>query len=180
VLKVCSPDILHKTEHGGVVLGVDAARLAAEVTAMRGRFPGQAILVEEQVRIQGSECIVGALVDEEFGPAVMVGAGGILTELYRDIAFRLAPCSVGEAHRMIAELKIAPLFKGFRGITLDAEGLARTIAAVADLTLDLGTSFSQLDLNPLGFVGDGWVTLDAKLVLGAAASGAGAAGRDGS
>ena len=165
VVKVCSGEILHKTDRGGVQLNVTKAALADRVADLRRIFPGEAVLVEEQLKPRGTECIVGALIDGEFGPAVMVGAGGILTELYKDVAFRLAPCGAAEAQRMIDELKIAPLFKGFRGITMDAEVLARTIAKASDLVMDLGDRFSQLDINPIAFVGNEWVALDAKLVL---------------
>ncbi|MBI5510770.1 MAG: acetate--CoA ligase family protein [Deltaproteobacteria bacterium] len=165
VVKVCSPDILHKTEQRGVRLKIEAAALADAVADLRRRFPGQPLLVEEHLKLSGRECIVGALVDREFGPAVMVGAGGILTEIYRDVAFRLAPCEPDEAVRMIGELKIAPLFSGFRGITMDAAALAQVIAATSQLAVDLGDRFSQLDINPVGDAGDAWVALDAKLIL---------------
>ena len=165
VLKVCSGEILHKTDRGGVQLNVSRAALADRIAEMRRAFPGEALLLEEQVKMKGTECIVGALVDGEFGPAMMVGAGGILTELYKDVAFRLAPCDQKEATRMIDELKIAPLFKGFRGITMSAEALAHVIAAASELVIDLGEAFSQLDINPVGFVDREWVALDAKLVL---------------
>jgi hypothetical protein len=165
VVKVCSGEILHKTDRGGVQLNVTRSALEGRVAELRRVFPGEAVLVEEQLRPRGTECIVGALVDGEFGPAVMVGAGGILTEVYKDVAFRLAPCPIPEALLMIDELKIAPLFKGFRGITMNAESLARTIAAASELVMDLGDLFSQLDINPVAFVGNAWVALDAKLVL---------------
>jgi succinyl-CoA synthetase beta subunit len=165
VVKVCSARVLHKTEHRGVVLRVGEAELAAALSAMRERFPGEAVIVEEQVTLDGTEIIVGALVDGELGPAVMVGAGGILTEIYRDVTFRLAPCPAEEARRMLQELRIAPLFSGFRGSTLDPKSLAELIARVGELTVDLGERFHQLDINPLAWVGGRWLALDAKLLL---------------
>ncbi len=170
VVKVCSPTVLHKTDTGGVVLRLPAAELAGAVDEMRRRFPDTPVLVEEQLKFQGTEMIVGALMDPELGPAVMVGAGGILTELYRDVTFRLAPCPVDEARRMLTELHVAPVFEGFRGSTLDAGGLAEIIARVGDLALELRDCFSQLDLNPLVSVGGTWTALDAKIVLGPAES----------
>jgi acetate---CoA ligase (ADP-forming) subunit beta len=165
VAKVCSADVLHKTDRGGVVLGLDAASLPGAVAKLRESFPGARVLVEEQLRIQGSELIVGGLVDANLGPAVMLGAGGILTELYRDVTFRLAPFGEAEARRMIEDLKISPLFEGFRGIRLPADELARTLVRVGELALELGPDFEQLDLNPLVFAGDRFVALDAKLIL---------------
>lgn len=165
VAKVCSGEILHKTDQGGVVLHLDRATLPGAVDALRERFPGAGVLVEEMVRFSGTEFIVGALVDAAFGPAVMVGAGGILTELYRDVTFRLAPLDVTEAGRMLDELTVSPVLRGFRNLGLDREGLAETIAAVGELVVELGERFGQLDLNPLVYTGERWVALDGKLVL---------------
>jgi hypothetical protein len=168
VVKVRSAHILHKSDDGGVLLGVDRAGLAAALECVRDRFPGQGALVEEQVAFSGPEFIVGAFRDAAFGPAVMAGAGGILTELYRDVAFRLVPCTQKEALRMLRELSVYPALGGFRGLTMDPEGLAEVVAAVSTLVEDLDDAFSQLDINPLVCTARGWMILDAKLVLGAA------------
>jgi succinyl-CoA synthetase beta subunit len=165
-VKVCSPDILHKTEHGGVRLGVRSEELTDVVSEMRRAFPNEAVLVEEMTPFAQPEFIVGALVDEEFGPAVMVGAGGVLTELYRDVTFRLAPCEEKDALQMLDELRIGPLFKGYRGMeSLDGRGLAGAICAAGRIAVDLGERFSQLDVNPIAFADGRWTALDAKLVL---------------
>jgi len=165
VAKVCSAEVLHKTDRGGVMLGLDAKSLPIAVEELRRLFPGASVLVEEQLRIRGGELIVGALLDPSLGPAVMLGAGGIFTELYRDVTFRLAPFDEAEAMRMIGELKIAPLFEGFRGFRLPADALSKSLADVAALVMELGASFEQLDINPLVFAEDRFVALDAKLVL---------------
>ena len=165
VAKVCSADVLHKTDRGGVLLGLDAASLPGAVAELRHRFPGAAVLVEEQLASRGGELIVGALVDANLGPAVMLGAGGILTELYRDVTFRLAPFGEAEAARMIKELTLAPLFEGFRGFSLPAGERAQVLVRVGALTEELGPRLAQLDINPLVFVRDRFVALDAKLVL---------------
>lgn len=110
--KVCSPDILHKTEENGVVLGLEVEEVDHAVRGLLSRFPGNPVLVERMVRSIGPEIIVGALYDPLFGPAVMAGAGGILTELYSDVAFRLAPCGCAEAERMLGELTIYPALTG--------------------------------------------------------------------
>ncbi|MFO8072484.1 MAG: acetate--CoA ligase family protein [Polyangia bacterium] len=164
-LKVCSPEVLHKTERGGVRLGIDLEDLPAAVAAMRGELGDLPLLVERMIDFEGAELIVGGLVDETLGTAVMVGAGGILTELYRDVAFRLAPCPPDEARRMIEELRISPLFHGFRGLELDPDGLAETIGAVAELAAGFGARFDQLDINPLVYSEGRWTALDAGLVL---------------
>ena len=165
VVKVCSAEVLHKTEQGGVRLSVGPDELPVVVHQMQSRFPGADILVEEQVRHAGMEFILGAFRDPTFGPAVMAGTGGILTEIYRDVAFRLVPCTAGEALRMLRELAVFPVLDGFRGMTLDAAGLAGMIARVSSIVENLGDRFSQLDLNPVVFSPGGWTILDAKLVL---------------
>ena len=165
VVKVCSARILHKTDYDGVAMGVGRSEIDETVKSFRKKFYDAPILVEEQVHFRGPELIVGALVDPSFGPAVMTGAGGILTELYKDVAFRLAPCCFTEAQRMIRELVVSPAFSGYRGLRCDPEGLARIIVSAGELAISLGDSFSQLDINPLVFSGDRWMALDAKVVL---------------
>ena len=91
VLKVCSPEILHKTDRGGVKLNIGRDDFSRELSEMRKAFPGTPLLASEMVGYDGQEMIVGALRDPSFGASVMTGAGGILTELYRDTSFRLAP-----------------------------------------------------------------------------------------
>jgi len=165
VAKVCSAEIQHKTDLDGVLLDLDDRSLTGGITELRKRFPGSPILIEEQIRFKGPEFIVGALVDPDFGPAVMVGAGGILTELYKDVVFRLAPCPPREALCMLRELIVAPVLSSFRGFDLNEEGLARIISVVGDLTIALGDLFGQLDINPMVYSAGQWIALDAKLVL---------------
>ena len=166
ILKVCSPEILHKTEAGGVLTNLGREELAAKVRALRRSFPETDLLVEEQVRYSGPELILGAVVDPALGPAVMVGAGGVLTELYRDVSFRLAPCSLEECLRMLGELAISPVLQGYRGIVMDTDALARTVNRIGCIACDLGEGFRQLDVNPIVFAGNRWVALDARIVLG--------------
>lgn len=165
VVKVCSPGVAHKTEARGVALGVAPAALAATIADFRVRFPGQPLLIEEEVRGVGAEFIVGGLVDATFGRAVMVGSGGILTELMEDVAFRLAPCPQMEARRMLEELQVAPLFRGYRGLDLDADGLAEVIHRVGEIICALGDRCTALDVNPLVYTGEQWTALDAHLAL---------------
>lgn len=165
VVKVCSGDILHKTERGGVLLNVSANELPEAVQQIRKNFPNAGILVEEMLQSNSTEIIIGALHDPSFGPAVMVGAGGILTELYKDVSFRLAPCSKREAFRMIRELIIAPALEGYRGLTNTIDALAGTIERVADLSLHLIDEGCQLDMNPIVWSGKQWVALDVKIMI---------------
>ncbi len=164
-LKVCSGTILHKTEQNGVLLNLDKGSLSEAVTHFRMQFPTATLLIEEHIPFRGPEFIVGAIVDADFGPAVMAGTGGILTEIYKDVVFRLAPCSPEEAARMLQELIIAPALRGFRGIHMDEAGLADIISRISDLIYDLNHSVCQLDINPLVFYNSSWIALDAKVIL---------------
>jgi len=165
VAKVCTPEILHKTDRQGVFLNLDQGKLAKAVSDLSHAFPQASILVEQMVAFEGPEMIAGGLMDPDFGPAVMVGAGGLLTEIVQDAAFRLAPLTEAEARRMLAELKIYPVFEGFRGLHLDAAAMARLLVVVGRLVIALGVRFDQLDLNPVVWTAEGWTVLDAKLML---------------
>lgn len=169
-IKVCSPDILHKTEEKGVLLNISGDGLGQAIDEMRQRFPGKPLLVEEQVSFQGPEFIVGALVDPDYGIAVMAGAGGIMTELYKDAGFRLAPCTKEDARSLLDELTIAPVLNGFRGLGLDKGLLAEIVSTAGKAAIELGPCFSQLDINPVVFSGNHWVALDAQIILTAEAS----------
>ena len=164
-VKVCSGEILHKTEHEGVLLDIGERQLPAAVASLQKQFPSSGILVEEMVAYRGGEIIIGALYDPTFGPAVMVGSGGILTELYRDVAFRLAPCTVKEAHLMLEELTVYPALNGYRGLPGDADALAEIVSRVADLAVYLIGPGCQLDVNPIVWSRDRWIALDVKIVV---------------
>jgi len=170
VVKVCSADILHKTERGGVRLGVGASELPQAVEDMKQKFPGSAVLVEQQLSHAGIELIIGAYRDPELGPCVMAGAGGILAELHKDVAFRLLPCGRSEAQDMLDELVIAPVFDGYRGLGCARDAFVDAIVAVSRLVVDLGDAFAELDLNPVVCSSDGLCVLDAALVTREAGS----------
>jgi len=165
VIKVCSSNILHKTELQGVVLNCERKNVKNDFEKMQKRFPNENILVENQTDFKGPEFIIGIIKDPALGHAIMVGAGGVLTEIYKDTSFRLAPCSLNEAMDMIDELVLSPIFDNFRGIALDKKKLARTISQVSKLAHDLGDELSQLDINPIVFSKSEWIALDVKVVL---------------
>ncbi len=172
-LKVCSPDILHKTDVHGVVLNLGGESLKAAMRQLAATFPQAPLLVEQMVVSRGPEVIAGALMDSSLGPAVMVGAGGILTEIAPDVVFRLAPLDEKEATRMLTELRIAPVFEGYRGLDLNAGALVRLLVTVGRLAAAWGEALDQLDLNPIVWTGRDWTILDAKLVLNRASAGPG-------
>jgi len=173
-LKIASPDILHKTDVGGVLLGVegvDAVRvgfrtLTTRAASLRPDAEVEGVLVAAMVD-GGEDAVVGIVSDPTFGPAVMVGLGGVLVEVLDDVAFRLAPFDTGEARRMIAELKGARLFQAFRGRPeLDADALAVLLSTVSRFAAAEGEALSSVDLNPVRVLpkGQGVVVLDAVVV----------------
>jgi hypothetical protein len=165
VIKACSPMYTHKTDFQAVALNVGRQELESELGRFFDRFHEGTVLVEEQIIFEGPELILGAIRDPNFGPAVMVGAGGILTELFKDVTFRLSPCSMNDAKHMLDELKIAPVLNGFRGLSLDPDQLANIITVISELTLCLDEQLGQLDINPIVFANGRWMALDAKLVF---------------
>lgn len=164
-VKVASPRILHKTDAAALRLGVSAEELDEVVTDLADRFPGESVLIEEMVPGAEVEIIVGGLVDPDLGPAIMLGAGGIYTEIFDDVAFRLIPCTTEDIREMARELRSSPILQGYRGMQVDAEALIEALTAVSRLVVDLGPRFAELDINPMVYAGGRWVALDAKLVL---------------
>jgi acetyltransferase len=171
-VKVVSRDIAHKSEVGGVRLGlrdVKSATSAAEevIANARKHVPGariDGVLVSEMA--SGIEAIVGVVNDPAFGPCVAVGLGGVLTEVLKDVTFRVAPFGIETARDMIAELRGAKLFEGYRGQPAgDREALARMLVEVSRMAWALRDRLVELDINPV-FVGtDGVVAADALAVL---------------
>lgn len=164
-VKVVSPRILHKTEAGAVRLGVTRENLGEILRDLRARFPEEDILVEEMIRDISVEMIAGALRDPDLGPSLMLGAGGTLAELYRDVTFRLVPASPGDIGEMMKELALSPLLRGYRGIVADREALRECLLALSGLAEAMGDRLAELDVNPLVYAGDRWIALDAKVVL---------------
>ena len=158
VLKILSPDIHHKTEIGGVRVGLmdEAAVVTAfrEVMEAAWRHHPQArlegALVQEMIPTDAVEVILGVLQDPDFGPVVVFGSGGILVELLKDSSLRLPPLSHEEALEMIRETRGARLLQGFRGRPpADIEAVADALVRVSQLAVDLGDLIAALDINPL-------------------------------
>ncbi|MBF9017875.1 MULTISPECIES: acetate--CoA ligase family protein [unclassified Oceanispirochaeta] len=164
-VKLCSPDVLHKSDVGGVKLGVGRNDLVSVLREMRNKFPGENFLIYHMEAIRGIEFILGALNDPSFGPAVMIGAGGVMTELYKDVSFCLAPCTLKDAEHIISELTIAPVLSGFRGSNMDRESLKDIIVKFSDLASAAAEDGAQLDINPIVWNGEDWKVLDAKCVF---------------
>ncbi|MCL5961762.1 MAG: acetate--CoA ligase family protein [Chloroflexi bacterium] len=164
VVKIRSAAVLHKTEMKGVALNIpNRQELTKVIKEMRSRFPGEDLLVE-QMEPPGIEIIVGLIEDPTFGLSIMCGMGGILAELYQDVAFRLVPISRAEAEEMLGELKAYPLFEGFRGIRASREAVIDLLLKVSSLGQELTGHVDQMDLNPVIVHADGAVVVDAKLI----------------
>jgi acetyltransferase len=172
-VKIVSPDIAHKTEVGGVVLGLRDARTVGEAAAaILGRVarerPEAVIrgLLVEAMAPAGKEILLGGVRDGQFGPLVMVGLGGIYVEVFADTAARLAPVSAAEALVMLDELKTASLLRGARGEPpVDRDGLAAIVERFSQLLVDL-PELAEIEINPLMAGPDGAVAVDARARLG--------------
>lgn len=174
-LKVCAADLMHKTEAGAVALNLrdDAAVRLAYGRILEGALrhsPGLAVegVLVSPMAGDGIEVIVGGRRDPVFGPVVMVGSGGIYTELLRDAAIGVLPLVSGEAHELICSLRIHPLLAGARGkASADVDALADCIEAVEKLMLE-HPEITEIEINPLRVFqrGHGVVPLDALMVVG--------------
>jgi len=174
VLKIVSPDILHKTDIGGVVLNINSAgevRSAFEgiITAAYNFMPRARIYGVMVYRMvpRGREMIIGMSRDVQFGPLVMFGLGGIYVNFLKDVSFRLAPISDYEAQRMMEETKAYTLLKGIRGeAPSDVEALKEAILRVGQLVWDF-PEIVEMDINPVIVYGEGegCIALDVKITL---------------
>jgi len=163
-LKVSSAAIAHKTEAGGVALNL---KTAAEVEAAAARMARLApdVLVERMVTGAVCELIIGLTDDPQFGTSLVIGAGGILTELLRDSATMILPTSRDEILRALRSLKVWTLVEGFRGRTGDAEAVLRAVEAIAGFAAAQRGRVVELDVNPLLVLPKGAVAVDALVRL---------------
>lgn len=174
VAKVCSPAVTHKSEWGdgaGVAVGLESPDAVREAAAAIWTTADEAnidadILVETAVDLdRGTETIVGGLRDPSFGPTVLVGSGGVLAEVYEDVAHRLAPTDISEATEAINELTAVRLLDGYRGRPpANKEALAACVVAVGDLLCE-HEEIAELDVNPVLATPDGATALDAFVRL---------------
>ena len=173
VLKVDSPDITHKSDAGGVRLGLaDEAQVAeafeAVIASCREQYPEATLtgVTVQEMASPGLEVIVGTATDPQFGPVVMFGLGGVWVEVLGDVSFRLAPLTREDARAAVGEIRAAKLLDGFRG----SEPVDR--AALEDILLKVSAfvaatpEVSEMDLNPVFAYPDGAVAVDARVILG--------------
>ena len=171
--KVRSPDIAHKTESGGVALGIANGReydkrVKTMLADVQPHIPRRASMACSSRRMEAglAEAIVGYRHDPLVGPMVLVGAGGTLAEIYRDYALRLAPGAEDDAAAMIAEVKGLATIRGYRNLPPgDVAALARAVAALSRLALVAGQPVAEAEINPLIVKRDGVVAVDGLVVL---------------
>src|SRR5258707_10316600 len=172
VLKIVSPDILHKTEAGGVVVGVKSAeeaekaydRIISNAKSYKSGARIEGVQVQQMLQ-GGQEVIIGAVTDPSFGKLVAFGLGGVLVEVLKDITFRLAPASREDALSMLDGVAAAEILKGVRGgDAVDRRALAGLIQNVSKLVSDF-PEIAEMDLNPVFARTDGATAADVRIVL---------------
>ena len=173
VLKVSSADITHKSDAGGVKVGLKseqevAAAFRAIVTSCRAKYPDAAI---EGVTVQnmarpGLEVIVGMATDPQFGPVMMFGLGGAWVELLKDVSFKVVPLTKADAAKAVREIRAARLLDGFRGSDpVDKSALEDILLRVSEFVAET-PAVKEMDLNPIFAYPDGAVAVDARVILG--------------
>jgi acyl-CoA synthetase (NDP forming) len=174
VLKVSSQDISHKSDAGGVKLGLKsaeevAAAYQAIMASCRAKYPDAAI---EGVTVQnmakpGVEVIVGMATDPQFGPVLMFGLGGVWVELLKDVSFKIVPLTRRDAASAINDIRAARLLEGFRGSDpVDKGALEDLLLRVSEFVAKT-PEVAEMDLNPIFAYADGAVAVDARVILGA-------------
>jgi acyl-CoA synthetase (NDP forming) len=172
VLKIVSPDIIHKSDSGGVKLGLN--NIAQVKTAynkmiksIKQQYPHAAIhgvSVQKMVR-QGTEVIVGTSKDPQFGPVIMFGLGGIFVEVFKDVSFRIIPVSQRDAQEMTQEIKGYPLLQGYRGKErANIPALVEMILKISKF-VEKNPKIKELELNPVFAYKDRAVAVDARIIL---------------
>ena len=172
VLKVVSPDVIHKFDVGGVVLNLKSPEEVRKafnqiLENVRRHMPNAKVLgvTVQEMAPPSTEVIVGAIRDPQFGPVLMFGMGGIFVEVLKDVTFRIAPITEEEAKEMIAEIRAYPLLKGYRGMPpADKEAIAQILVNTSHLMME-NPEISELDLNPIIVYENGAKTVDARIML---------------
>ena len=172
VLKIVSPDVLHKTDAGGVKLGLDDEEAVGKafdeiISAIKKNEPSaniHGVSVQNMART-GVEVIIGMSKDPQFGPVLMFGLGGILVEVLKDVSFRIVPLTKRDAREMIREIKGYPILEGYRGQEpANVAVLEDYLLKVSDF-VDGRPEIKELDINPIFAYSDGAVAVDARVIL---------------
>jgi len=167
VAKAVSPKIVHKSEHGAVVVGISGDEEIRSAFERLRKLPDfDRLLVEEMV--PGIELIVGAKMDYQFGPVILLGMGGTGVEIYKDATLRMAPLQEKDVVSMIKGLKAHALLEGYRGAEpVNLPDLTRVLLRFSELAMDLQEEVESIDLNPVKCSAQGCVIADARIMLAA-------------
>jgi len=172
VMKIASADVVHKSDAGGVKLGLKTAAQVAKayddiMKSIKAAFPNakiEGVSVQSMART-GVEVIIGMSKDAQFGPVLMFGLGGVLVEILKDVSFRIVPLVKRDAKEMIREIKGFPLLQGYRGSEpVDVENLENMLLKVSEF-IEKTPEIKELDLNPIFAYKDGAVAVDARVIL---------------
>jgi acyl-CoA synthetase (NDP forming) len=168
VLKLMAEDIVHKSDSGAVKLNIQNAEQAKNAFNELMAIPSnasKAISVQEMAKKPIAEIIIGSLQDPQFGPTVMFGIGGVLVEIMKDVAFRIAPITDFDADEMITEIKGFKILDGYRGNPkADLEAIKTTLKKISELAFEKQI-ISEMDLNPVFVYADGIKCVDARIIL---------------
>ena len=167
-MKVLSPDVVHKSDAGGVKLNLrDADEVRAAYREITRAFLDKKIagISVQRMARPGVEAIVGVANDATFGPILMFGLGGVFVEVLKDVSFRSIPISASDAKDMIEEIKGYALLRGYRGYSSDIEALERLLMAISDFVME-NPDISEMDINPVFLYPDGYMVVDARIILG--------------
>ncbi|MFO7605402.1 MAG: acetate--CoA ligase family protein [Desulfurivibrionaceae bacterium] len=164
-VKVVSPSVVHKSDAGGVAVGIRNEESLISVYERFSRLPDFAgVVVEEMVK--GVELIIGAKMDYQFGPVILLGMGGTGTEIYQDVTIRLAPLGEADVCAMFNRLKGRRLLEGYRNAeAVNMDKLSRTLLAFSALVMDMADHFESIDLNPVMCGKERCVAADARIIL---------------
>lgn len=172
VLKIVSPDVIHKSDVGGVIVNLKDPKeirnaykqILQNVKKHKAKAKITGILVQEMAP-SSTEVIVGAIKDPQFGPSIMFGLGGIFVEVLKDVTFRVAPLTEDEARQMITEVKAYPLLKGYRNQPpADIDAIVKILLNTSKLVME-HQEIKELDLNPIMVYKKGAKTVDARIIL---------------
>jgi len=166
-MKITSPDIIHKTDVGGVVVNIRNAedlkvKFKQMMEQVNAKAPKAKILGVNLIKmVKGIECIIGMSQDPQFGPAIMFGLGGVFVEALKDVAFRIVPFGEVEAQRLINDIQAKKVLDGFRGLKADKASIVKTLIAIQKLAPHV----QEIDINPLLTNQEGSFAVDARIIL---------------
>jgi succinyl-CoA synthetase beta subunit len=165
VAKVVSPQVLHKSELGGVIVGIDSDARLAEVFHRFSAIDGFAGMIVEEI-LTGVEIIIGAKIDFQFGPIVVLGIGGTTVEIYQDTSIRMAPLTPKDVFSMIKNLKAHRVIEGYRGSEpVNLKKLTEIVVTFSDLLMELEDVVESIDLNPIMCSSKKCIVADARIIL---------------